>query len=133
VSENLDLVRSIYADWERGDFGSVEWMHPEIEYVFADGPSPGRWTGVDGTVESFRNFLSGFKEVHFTADEFRELDRERVLVLCRGSGRGEASGLELGQMQTRAANLFHLRAGKVSRLVVYFDREQGLADLGLKE
>jgi ketosteroid isomerase-like protein len=133
MSENLDLVRSIYAAWERGDFGSIEWMHPEIEYVFADGPAPGRWTGIDGTVESFRNFLSGFEEVRFMADEYRELDRERVLVLCHGSGRGKTSGLELRQMQTRAVNLFHLRAGKVSKLVVYFDREQALADLGLKE
>ena len=66
------------------------------------------------------------------ADEYRELDRERVLVLCHGSGRGKTSGLELGQMQTQAVNVFHLRAGKVSRLVVYFNREQGLADLGLK-
>ena len=131
-SENLDLVRSIYAAWERGDFGSVEWMHPEIEYVFADGPAPGRWTGRGGTVESFRDFLSGFEEVRFMADEYRELDRERVLVLCQGSGRGKTSGLELGKMQTQAVNVFHLRAGKVSRLVVYFNREQGLADLGLK-
>jgi len=133
MSENLDLVRSIYADWERGDFRSVEWIHPEIEYVFADGPAPGRWTGIDETVKSFRNFLRGFEEVRFVADEYRELDRERVLVLCHGRGRGKTSGLELSQMQTSAVNLFHLRAGKVSRLLVYFDRRTGLADLGLNK
>jgi hypothetical protein len=43
VSEDVKLVRSLYADWERGDYTSSEWAHPEIEWVIVDGPDPGIW------------------------------------------------------------------------------------------
>src|SRR5205823_5681349 len=52
---NLDLVRSICAAWERGDYSSVEWAHPEIEYAIAGGLTPGRWTGVAAMRERSRD------------------------------------------------------------------------------
>jgi ketosteroid isomerase-like protein len=36
-------------------------------------------------------------------------------------------------MLTRSANLFHVREGKVTRLVIYFDRNRAFADVGLEE
>jgi ketosteroid isomerase-like protein len=132
VSANLDLVRSIYADWERGDFSSAEWVHPEIEYVQADGPAPGIWTGLAGLAEGWREILSALDDVHLEADEYRELDGERVLVLNHYSGgSGKTSGVELGRMRSEVAALFHVRDGKVTRLVLYWERDRAFADLDL--
>jgi ketosteroid isomerase-like protein len=36
-------------------------------------------------------------------------------------------------MQARVTSLFHVRDGKVTRWVVYMDRQRALADLGLQE
>ena len=129
--ENVDLVRSICAPWERGDFSAADWADPEIEYVIVDGPSPGRWSGLAGLAEGWRSFLDAFEDFRAEAEEYREIDGERVLVPLRNIGRGKASGLELGQIQTMGANLFYLRNGKVTRLVTYMDRDRALADLGL--
>jgi ketosteroid isomerase-like protein len=127
----VELVRSIHAPFARGDYSSTEWAHPEVELVFADGPSPGSWTGVDAATEAWRDFLSAWEEFRIEVDEYRELDDERVLVLGQRTGRGKASGLEVGQTRGEAVGLFHIRGGKVTRLVFYFDRERAFADLGL--
>jgi ketosteroid isomerase-like protein len=128
---NLDLVRSIFEAWGRGDYSSAEWAHPEIEYVIADGPSPGSWKGLAGMAEAWRDFLSAWDEARAKAEDYRELDDHRVLVLFRRSGRGKTSGVELEQMQSKGANVFYIQGGKVTRLVIYHDCERGLADLGL--
>jgi ketosteroid isomerase-like protein len=133
MSENLDLVRSIYADWERDYFGSAEWAHPEIEWVMADGPAPGTRKGVAGMAQGWRDFLGAWSDFRIEAEEYRELDSERVLVLGHYTGRGKASGLEVAEMQASGAGLLHIREGKVTRIVFYLDRAHALSDVGLDE
>jgi ketosteroid isomerase-like protein len=131
MSTNLDLVRSIYADWERGDFGAAEWADPEIEFAFADGPEPGHWTGAQEMAARYGAWLSGWKDFRAKPEELIVVDSTRILALVQNSGRGRTSGFEMEQRSV--ANFFEIRDGSVTRLVIYWDRERALADLGLAE
>jgi hypothetical protein len=133
VSSNLDLVKSIYARWGTGDFTSADWADPEIEFVVMDGPSPGTTTGLKAMAARWGEVLGAYEDFRAIGEEFRELDDERVLVFLRNEGRGKGSGLEVAEMQPRSVNLFHIRDGQVVRLVTWWHREHGLADLGLAD
>ena len=135
--ENVELVRSIYAAWGRGDFSVVEWAHPDIEYVAADGPETGTWNGLAEMAQAWRDWLGAWEEYRVEVEEYRELDRERILVLMLHCGRGKTSGLDAGQLGEEAkragANVVHVRDGKVTRIVLYWDRERALEAVGLSE
>src|SRR6266436_6131637 len=133
MSENLDLVGSIYAAWERGGFGWVGWADPEIEYVIADGLQPGTWKGRTEMAEGFRDFLGGLEEYRLEAEEYRELDADRVVAITRNTGHGKISGLNLGDLPGNGAAVFHVRDGRVAKLTFYWDRDRALADLGMEE
>jgi ketosteroid isomerase-like protein len=132
MSENLDLARSIYADWERGDFSATVWAHPEIQWAAVGGPEPSSGKGVGTLDAAWRDFLGAWGDYRVVAEEFRPLDAERVLVLLTARARGRASGL-VAEAGTEGANLLHIRDGRVTRLITYWDRDHALADLGLEE
>jgi hypothetical protein len=95
MSANLDLVRSIYADWERGDFSRFDWADPEMEFIYADGPEP-----VSGRVPpamwiAWRDVLSAWRDHRAVAEEYRELDDGGILALTVFRGRAQVSGIEL--------------------------------------
>src|SRR2546423_4909753 len=102
MSQNVDLVRSIYADWARGDFGSIDWADPDVELVAIGGPDPGRTTGRAAMREGWRDFLSAWRDYRVTGEEFRELAGGRVLVFNRIGGRGRAAAWRSG-VRKRAA------------------------------
>src|SRR4051794_5499724 len=122
VSSNLDLIKSIYADWERGDWSSADWADPEIEFEMVGGLVEGRWTGKEEMSKAWATMLNAWEDLKAVPEEFRELDGGRVLVLLGNTGRGKGSGIEIGEITVRAANVFTIGDGKVTRLTLYWER-----------
>ncbi len=134
MSENLNLVRSIFAAWERGDFSSADWADPEIEFIQVDGPEPSHTTGLAGMAASWSARRNVFAHVRVEAEEMHELGEARVLVLVRNHARAKVSGIEIEQLGgARTAQVWHIRDGKVAKLVIYWERERAFADIGLEK
>jgi len=93
------------------------------------GPNPD--AGRDEIAKGFGGWLSAWKDFSVEADEYRELDDARILVLMHRSGCGKTSGLEIEQMRSKGAQLYQIRGGRVTKIVSYYNREHALADLGL--
>ena len=72
--------------------------------------------------------MSAWNDLRVEAEDYQGLDDERVLVLARMRGRGKSSGVEIAESR---GSLFHVRDGKVTRLVLDWDRDRAFADLGL--
>jgi hypothetical protein len=129
MSENLDLVRSIYADWERGDYRSVAWANPDIEFVFVGVPSPGRWVGVAG--------MEGVKRVPESLGQtFRRGGRvpraARRARPCAGTGRRTRKN-EWSRSVCESSERVRCPRPSVIKFVLYWNRDRALADLGLTE
>ena len=81
----------------------------------------------------WREWLSAWKDLRIDVERYIELDDGRILVLTRGVARGSASGLDTDEMRSEAAALIHVRDGRVARLIISWDRDRALADLGVTE
>jgi hypothetical protein len=91
----------------------------------------GAGRGLAGLTDAWREQASAWEGFGAEPDEFREVDDSRVLVLTCRFGRGKTSGLEIGQVGGRSANVYVIDEGRVVQIVTYRDRDRALADLGL--
>ncbi len=57
--------------------------------------------GETAMAEGWREFLTAWVGYTVQADEYRDLDDERVLVLLHAGGQGKMSGVELGLTRER--------------------------------
>jgi ketosteroid isomerase-like protein len=133
MSEDVDFARSIYANWDRGDYTSESWAALDMEWAFVDWFMLGSGKGIASLSQTWAGFLRTWDEFHNQAHEYRDVGDGRVLVLTQFWGRGRSSGLELGDVRSNGASVFQIENGKVVRAAFYWSRERALADLGLEE
>jgi ketosteroid isomerase-like protein len=126
--ENVELVRSILADWARGDYSSVDWADPDIVFRGGDGREA-RGLGELGRL--WGEFLAAWDHFATTPERFIGVGGDRVLVLVRFDGRGRASGTPTTAFT--GGQLFRLRGGKVVRLDLFSSTQDALEAAGLSE
>jgi ketosteroid isomerase-like protein len=128
--ENVEIVRRVYEGWTRGDFSEAEVFDPEIEFDMIDWPEGSSSRGLDGMSRSWRASLSAWKNFRAEATEFIETGEDVVVVLTHVQARGKESGLDV---QADTATVWTMKAGKVTRLALYWNTARAFKAAGLSE
>ena len=124
----MELVRLISAEWARGDYASVDWAHPAIELVGADGAVS---RGIDQVAKAWTAFLEAWDHFATVAEEIVDADDDRVLAWVQFQGRGRGSGAPVADFS--GAQVFTFRDRKVIRLELFTSRAKALEAAGLSE
>jgi ketosteroid isomerase-like protein len=131
LSEHAEVVRQLFADWTRGDFGQgLAHFAPDLHFVVEGNvsPNPGEWDGVEGMRDAWRSQLSVWEDYRAGVIEHLLESGETVVAFNRLHGRGKHSGID---MESRLwAAIFEFRDGKVARLTLT-DARGALERVGL--
>ena len=129
----MEAVRRIYSEWQRGNFAEgPDLFDPEIlfESVMPDSSERIVANGPEGIEAFMRDFLTQWRDYRMIGEDFRQLGDDTVLVEGRQAGIGRRSGVSV---EVPIYSVWTLRDGKVTRLIVEFDRQKALEAAGLRE
>jgi ketosteroid isomerase-like protein len=125
---NVEAVKEIFRAWERGDFSSADWAHPEIEFSIP-GPDPHVHRGVEAAGRAWAEFLDAFDELSIAGEEYYD-GGDVVVVRQLFRGKGKGSGIPINEIPAGA--VFTLRDGKVIRFEGHTTIEAALASAGIE-
>lgn len=122
--KNLEIVRRLYAAWQRDGFGVVpELMDPAVEYV---NPSyavePGTRRGYEGFAAAALAVTSVYGDYEVNDPELQDLG-ERVLVRARVKTRSHGNAVPI---EAERGYVFEVRDGKVLRFAWFNDPAEAL-------
>jgi ketosteroid isomerase-like protein len=130
--ENVEALRPVYEEWGRGNFSPrFEVYAPDMEWGWsAEFPDQaGVARDPELRSERLRRWLDSWEAWRVEAEEYISAG-EFVVVLCRYTGRGKGSGVDV---DVQGAHVWKMRHGKVVRLEIFSNREKALEAAGLRE
>jgi ketosteroid isomerase-like protein len=131
--ENVEIVKRIYSEWERGNFFALpELFDASLRATWID-PLLARQSetlGLGETTRNMRDWLDTYDGMSAKAEAFHDAGEGRVVVIAMWSGRGKASGVEMAE---RLGTVFTVSGGRVTRLVQHRDPSEALEAAGLRE
>ena len=132
--ENVEAFKRFTAAQNRRDVAAMlDELDPEVEWhSVIMGSLSGEATvfrGRDGVRDMLRNLYEAFDEFKVEYPEIRDLG-DRLVAFGRWTSRGEASGAETA---APVAPVVDFRNGKAIRVWTYFDSQQALEAVGLRE
>jgi ketosteroid isomerase-like protein len=129
MSSNTEIVREGLAAISRGDFERVlEFADPEIEIRDPDRTGD-TFHGHEGMGSFTAEWLENFDDYRIEPKEVLEAADGRIVALCRQSGRGKGSGIEVSD---EINMVFRLRDGKAVQYVIFARREDALREAGIE-
>jgi ketosteroid isomerase-like protein len=130
--ENVEIVRRTASALATGDWrGAFETWDPQIEWHFErEAVISGLRRGRDEVRAALASFMTEWEDFAIEIEDLIAADDERVVMLVHLTGRGRGSGVPLDFQE---ANVFTIRGGRIVTVKEYFDREQALEAVGLRD
>ncbi len=129
--ENVEIVRSAYAEWERGNFATPQFFDPSIQMTWVDPIFVPRaeTQGIEELNRAMQEFLDAWENVTVTAERIVDAG-DQVVTVNVWRARGRASG---ARVEVRQGSVWTLSNGRVTRMVNYGDPAKAFAAAGLSQ
>jgi uncharacterized protein len=129
--EDVELVRSAFEAWNRGDIGEfTEFAAEDIAWLEVSGRPEGGSSerfGRERLRRSLESLFDAWESYHLEVERIEEAG-DRVLAVVREVARGRSSGLEV---DGRWGYLVTVEDGLIVRIEAYRDAGQALQVAGL--
>ena len=129
--ENVEVARRQIDAYNRHDFDGLRAVFDpavELDWSASRGVEAGVYRGVEATLGWMMGYISAFEEVVVEPERFIDVG-ESVVVPNVARFRGR-DGIEV---LARAAFVYTVRAGKITRMCLYQETGEALKAVGLEE
>jgi len=127
----VESLLRVYAEFSKGNFRPVTDVYgPDLEWGWSD-----EFPGLEGVIrepversERLVQWLSTWEQWRVVPEDF-VTSGDHVVVLCRYTGRGKGSGVEV---DTHGAHMWTFRDGRAARLEIFSSARRALKAAGVE-